>query len=380
MTEALPIYKNQDFYVPSFEVKVGNRPVDREVIHDITQVSYRDSLEEVDSFEITISNWDGGTRTFKYSDSDIFNPGQTVELRMGYLGREPLRLVLTGEITSLRPSFPAGGQPNLSVSGLNLIHRLRKKQESHAYRNKTDNEIAKEVAARLGIKIETKEPAQGTQERYKYILQDNQYDILFLTERATRIGYDLFVVEGNDDGQSILYFGPSDKVKRVTYELKYGLSLIEFQPSLDTANQVDQVTVQGWDAVKKQPIRATATRADLSTKGLGDRRDQANIARAFKDREEVISDKPVQSAQEARTLAKETLERTAKNMVTASGSVVGLPDLRAGSVLFITGVGARFSGRYFVHKTTHTIGDGGYTTQFECRLEELEEDADARRR
>jgi uncharacterized protein len=36
----------------------------------------------------------------------------------------------------------------------------------------------------------------------------------------------------------------------------------------------------------------------------------------------------------------------------------------------IEGVGARLSGTYYVTKTTHTIGDGGYTTQFECRRED----------
>jgi phage protein D len=40
-------------------------------------------------------------------------------------------------------------------------------------------------------------------------------------------------------------------------------------------------------------------------------------------------------------------------------------------VIEIDGLGARFSGRYFVTATTHAIGDSGYTTQFECRLEEL---------
>ena len=39
----------------------------------------------------------------------------------------------------------------------------------------------------------------------------------------------------------------------------------------------------------------------------------------------------------------------------------------------IDGVGTRFSGRYFVTSTTHTIGDSGYTTQFECRREELKD-------
>ena len=79
----------------------------------------------------------------------------------------------------------------------------------------------------------------------------------------------------------------------------------------------------------------------------------------------------MQTREEAAKLAKEILEGIAKDMVKGTGSVPGLPDIRAGTVLLIDGLGKRFSGRYFVIGTTHTIGDSGYTTQFECRREEV---------
>ena len=40
-------------------------------------------------------------------------------------GRNPLRLMIRGEIVSLKPNFPAAGQPTLAITGLNLLHRLR---------------------------------------------------------------------------------------------------------------------------------------------------------------------------------------------------------------------------------------------------------------
>lgn len=377
MTEqAVPIYKGQDFYVPAFEVKVGPQRVSREVIHDITQVSYKDNVKEIDSFEITLSNWDSRTRDFKYSDLDTFNPGKKVELWMGYFGK--LHLMLTGEITGLKPSFPSGGQPTLVVSGLNLLHRLRKKQESHSYQGVTDNQIAKQIQGRLGITIETEENAPGQREQYQYLFQDNQYDILFLMQRARAIGYDLTVIEEGDSTNlkskpSKLRFAPSENIKTTIYELKYGISLIEFQPTLTTAHQVGKVTVRGWDAVKKKPIEVTVGRRDLETKGVGKAGGQEAIEQTFSEREEIIVNRPVASEQEARTLARRTLENNAKEMVTGNGSVVGLPDLRAGCIIYISGVGRRFSGRYFVTSTTHTIGDSGYTTHFECRREELKD-------
>ena len=363
--EAVPIYEGQDFYVPAFELRLGGRPPGQEVVRDILSVSYKDSVQDIDSFEISINNWDAGTRNFKYSDQRLFDPGQTVELRMGYLNA--LRPMLKGEITSLRPSFPAGGGSTLAVSGLNVLHKFRTQQESHTYVQKTDSEIAAEIGNRLKVRID---PAQRSDEpRFNYLIQDNQYDIIFLMERARRIGYDLVVAE--DKGETILVFKPSTTVHHSTYRLTYGKSLIEFQPELTTANQVSKVTVRGWDNVAKKKIEYTATRQEITTKGVGARGGQDAIEKSVQQKVEVVATKPVESETEARKLAIEILEGIAKEMVKGTGSVPGLPDIRAGTVLEIDGLGDRFSGRYFVVSTTHAIGDSGYTTQFECRREEL---------
>jgi phage protein D len=374
MTEPIPIYQGQDFYVPYFEVKLQNRPLKQDVVRDVIQVTYKDNVKSIDSFDITINNWDAEKLTFKYSDTGLFDPHKRLELWMGYYGKDRLRLMLTGEITALRPTFPASGPPTLSISGQNLLHRLRGKQESHAYENRTDSEIARQIGGRLSMRVRTDPAAAATEERYKYLYQHNEYDIIYLMKRAQRIGYDLFIEENGENGQakdSTLCFLPSVNLRRKIYKLTYGRSLIQFQPSLSTANQVGKVRYQGWDHENKKKIEYTAQRSDIATKGVGTEGGQSSIDQSFRDREEVITTQPVLSEQEAKTLATETLERIAKEMVTGTGSTVGLPDLRAGSIIEIDGLGTRFSGRYFVTATTHAIGDSGYTTQFECRLEEL---------
>jgi phage protein D len=374
--EPIPIYEGQDFYVPTFEVRLQKRPLAKEVVRDIVQVSYKDSLDDIDSFELSINNWDAATRTFKYSDSDLFDPGKQLELWLGYFGRDRQRLMMVGEITSLRPSFPAGGQPMLAVSALNLLHRFRRQQESTAYEAMTDSDIAREIANRLDIDVRTDPEAEENEQEYEYVFQDNQYDIVFLMERARRIGYDLFVEESAEDGRAEdgkLYFGPSLGVRDRTYTLTYGKSLVEFQPELTTANQVAEVTVRGWNPVDKQKIEVTVKRSELRTTGVGQRGGQAAIEQSYNQKKEVVATRPVRDEAEARVLARETLERIAKDLVKATGTTVGLPDLRAGTVLVVDGIGERFRGRYFVTATTHALGDGGYTTQFECRREETEE-------
>lgn len=370
---AVSIGQGQDFYVPYFQVKIAGRPQGHDVVRDILSVSYKDSLTELDSFELNINNWDAETRAFKYSDDSLFDPGKELELWMGYYGRESLRLMVKGQITALRPAFPAGGGSTLAISGLNVLHKLRTKQESHAYEKMTDSEVARQIAGRLGIAIKTN-PAPD-EERYDYLLQDNQYDIIFLMERARRVGYAIYVEEQGQNGRSqppVLVFGRSVDVRRPTYKLHYGGSLIDFKPDLTTANQVGEVTVRGWDRVNKVKIEETAKRSEIAVKGVGAAGGQASIEQSFNQRREIVATKPVENKAEAKRLALRTLEENAKDMVKATGATVGLPDLRAGSVVMITGAGLRFSGRYFVTATTHAIGDGGYTTQFECRREEVD--------
>lgn len=361
--------RDMDFYVPAFEVRLQDAALPKDVLRDIMQVTYKDNLEENDTFDIEINNWDDEKRDFKFNDDPMFNPGRKIELRMGYrTGKAELPVMIRGKITSLKPSFPAEGNPKLTISGHNLLHDLRIQQNTKSYFAKTDVKIFEEVANLL--KMEPK-VAEGVDPfKFEYMLQDNEYDILFLLKLARRQGYELLVEEPSK-GKSKLIYGPAQSGKRPTYKLSWGKSLIEFQPELSTADQVGKVTVKGWDAVMKKEIKVTVTRDQLKAKrGVGEKGDQAAIEESFKDREEVLTNQPVNSVAEAERLATEVLSRNAREMVKGSGSTIGLPDLRAGSKVEIEGLGKRYSGVYLVTATTHTIGDGGYTSQFECRREE----------
>ena len=89
-------------------------------------------------------------------------------------------------------------------------------------------------------------------------------------------------------------------------------------------------------------------------------------------REELVVERPVFTAREAKNMARSILLDQHKQMVKAQGTTIGLPRLRAGLSIQIAGVGSRLSGRYFVTKTIHTINDSGYITKFEARRENIE--------
>jgi phage protein D len=316
----------------------------------------------------------------------LFDPcNKEVEVRAGYLG--DLRTLLRGTFTTLEPNFPAGGAPTLAVRGLNSLHKLRRKQYSTTWGDKRDSDIAKDIGERtdpqLGknqkrfpMPIVISDEALSQERAMPYVTQSNQYDIDFLFARAKRLGYVVCIREGDPKAKDSrrrkthLYFGPSEGrtpgAREPIYRLRWGASLIDFKPTLTTANQVKSVTVKGWDRAKKKEI---SVKVSLDDKDLAVNRDLHELLSKCDPREELVVEKPVHTQEEAKKVAIGILKDRQKEMVKATATCVGLPSLVAGTQVAIEGLGARFSGTYYVTSTTHTIGDSGYTTRFEARRE-----------
>ena len=378
---AIPIARlGEPFYVPHFQVKIDRQDLDPMVIRDVTQVTYKDKVDEIDSFEMTLSNWDAELFQPKYEPSSrskyagLFEPGKQLELTMGYQGNTKNdRVMLQGEITSLEPTFPESGPLTLAVRGLNVLHKFRKKQHTSAWYDEKDSDIAVKIGKAkvtdqkpgLDIEVRVDPQSRDAEEAPPFTYMNNKFDIVFLLERARRLGYTLFL--GIDpDKKQYLYFGPSENLQKVTYELAWGTSLSEFRPTLTTAKQVSQVTVRGWDRKAGKKIEGSFA---LGDKGMDINRDQESVALAAQGKQEVITDVPITSEKEAKDMAKKILSKLRREMIKASGSTVGLPDLRAGCRVAIKNVGPRFSGMYFVTETTHTIGEQGYRTTFSAERE-----------
>lgn len=383
---ALPveIYKGQDFYVPAFIVKVQNEELERVVMNDIMTVTYTDSLANVDSFEMTVNNWDAAASTFdesafKYSDSNTFNPWKDVEVQMGYYrnGNSELRTMLIGEITTLTPNFPQSGASTLTVRGLNLFHRFRTKQETKPFFGKKDSDIAKEIVNNIATELRKKSPQlrlkldEADYERNirkeienPYILMDNQFPIRFLMERSRDLGYELSMEESSQgtNREVIFHYRPNSDVERKTYILEWGKSLISFQPTFQVANQVEELTVRGWNPQTKKPIEVKVARKDIT--GIVTPSELGVTEPDLAKKQEIVINRPIKDKAEAKQIATNMLKTIGETLVEAKGKTIGVPDLRAGSKVEIKGFGKRFSGTYIVTSSTHSIGDGGYTTDF----------------
>lgn len=386
------------FYVPRFEVKIEGVGLPRDILRDVIQVTYRDNIKEIDGFELTVNNWDTQTRTFKYVGSEeeadlsgetedshrfrIFEPcNKEVQVRMGYL--DDLQLMVTGSFTTMEPSFTSSAAPTLTVRGLNILHKLRTQPFTTAWTDKRDSEVAKSLETmrdprggpRFPVPIDISTEAQAREPVLDYLAQRNQYDIDFLLQRARQRGYVVYLqpdATGRTNGR--LYFGPRDVnhsggvgMRDVTFRLVWGQSLIEFKPTLTTATQARSVTVHGWNRRTARPITQTVTLDDARIRC---NRDIHRLLQQCDPRGEIVVTEPVFTPGEARERALAILNNLQHQFVKCEARTVGLPDLRAGMQVEIDGVGSRFSGRYFVTETTHTLNDSGYVTQFKAQRDD----------
>jgi hypothetical protein len=386
-------YLGQDFYVPAFKVEVRGKELHEET-HDIISVTYNENINAIDSFDLTVNNWDEGRLTFKYSDQPTFMPWSAVRLSMGYIvsGDDQRRLMLSGEITTMAPNYPGGAPSTLTVRGLNVLHRFRLKQITKPFFKKKDTEIAKvlvqEIAGemrkqypstQLQLELDAKDVERNleAEKPIDFLVLQNQYPIVFLMERARRIGYEL-TVEEKPDRRVVFHYGPTKAITRATYRLEWGKTLISAQPTLRVAGQVSKITVRGWSPGKKEPISESATREDLKRdrEAVVDPRELDLGEPAIA--QEITVDKPVGSKDEAKRMAKQILKQRAAELVTVKAKTIGLPDLRVGSKVVLLGLGDRFSGKkdkpftFLVTETAHSFSDSGYTTDFTARMEGVE--------
>jgi phage protein D/phage baseplate assembly protein gpV len=287
-------------------------------------------------------------------DSGPFDLTREVEISSETPDGEEVVLI-KGEITALEPNFEDGMIAELLVRGYDKSHRLFRETKRAAYLNKKDSDLASEIAQAGGLQAEI----ETTNTVYSHIYQHNQSDLVFLTQRAWRIGFECFVDEGK------LYFRkPPTGGSGVT--LTWGDDLICFHPRMTLAEQVDEVVVKGWDVERKAAIVGRAEQGSLYPQ-VEESRNGADWAHTFGAGKLVIVDQPVVSQAEADTLAAARLDEISGAFIEAEGVAWRRPDVKAGRMVTLEALGDRFSGTYLVTNAIHVYNNEGLKTTFKVR-------------
>ena len=335
--------------LPDVSVYVNGVPLPMTALSDLRSVTVQEDLHALSMFTLELHNWDAGTLSVSWSDSRQFAVGGEVQIWLGYVG--DLHQVMSAEITSLEPVFTAGQQSVLLVRGYDRRHRLARGSKTRTFLQMKDSAIATQIAREAGLRMEV----DDSQTVQGYVIQPNQSDLEFLRRRASLIGYEIFVRD------KTLYFRSPRITDSPGDKLSLGEDITEFSPRLSTLDQPTGLDVRTWDVMKKKAIVATARAPDT-----GGRRSGPDTARrAFGPAAVTLTGQPARNLGEASIIADAQFSSGALTFVEGDVIAFGRPQLRAGTVVEISGAGQRFSGPYYVTSVTHTMTtEHGYQTSF----------------
>lgn len=155
-----------------------------------------------------------------------------------------------------------------------------------------------------------------------------------------------------------VYFGPARNSSEtaVTFDGSNGLMRLRRRRSL--AGQCAGVAVSGADD-KGERIYAREARTADSGFGIG----QIKSALALDLFE---ADPTVRTMAQAQYLAKERMKERQRRSSMLLGQCTGIPELRPGRFVQVTGLNEQVNGSYYLQTVTHTIDETGFETSFEA--------------
>jgi phage protein D len=356
-----------DWLAPELKVEVNGSKLSADVSKNITSAGVTLRADLLDECQLTLANPYPEMRWTHGSDATLFEEGAGLKVSMGYV--DQVAPLFDGEVVGISPSFPEGGTPTLTVTGRSRMHRLKTASRSHTYTQQKDSDIVSTLVSAAGLTASVDDT--GTQ--HEYVLQWNQTDLDFILARARRIGYEVW-----STGKTLNFKKPRSASAKV-YTLVWGrtskafnpsmktMPLRSFTPRMDAQGQVGEVTVRSLDPVTREKIEGKATSSDL-TKKMGATSGPEAAAKAFGAKAALlVTDEPVTTQAEAEQRAKAILNERAMKFVSGTGATIGIPDLLPGTTMEIDGVGPKFTGLYYVVRTVHSLGTGGYTTTFDVQ-------------
>ncbi|MBE9002407.1 phage late control D family protein [Nostoc sp. LEGE 12447] len=341
---------------PNVKILIQNKPLIPEIEADLVSVLVSEDLEAPSMFELQLVTWDLLKQEMTWVDNKLFDVGNEVEIQIGY--EQELKTLMVGEITGLEPEYTQDAAPILVVRGHDLRHRLLRGSHTKSFLKIKDSEIVSQIARTRGLTAKVTD----SKVKLEYILQHNQTDWEFLKERAKRIGYEVAVE------QKTLYFRPHNNAKAKVLTLTYGEDLQEFFPRLSTMNQVQQLEVKGWIPKDKKEVLGKAAVGKEGGTMAGSTSGTKATKKAFGESSYTIVNQPVSSKEEADSMALGQFQDMAIAYISGEGNCQGNPNLRAGKVIEIVGLGKRFSGLYYIISAEHTYSKNQvYKTSFTVR-------------
>lgn len=312
----------------------------------VTAFSYTDNAtEKADEVQLELQDREGRWRSDWWPSkgasvvagllcSDWFGPGREGRLDCGSFTVDEVKY--------------EGPPDKLTIKAVSasLTGELRDTSRTKGWENYTFRDLAAEIAAKNGLKLEyTGDPCP-----FRRIDQREESDLAFLQRLATERGANLKVHDGTiylfsarmgdaqSTGLTIRRSGDAFSPERYSFEEK------------SEGTDYSDCKVNYADPESGEVYKAAFADPDL---GEGYQKSKMMEPR-------------MASQAESALFSQASLREANKDANTATIDIPGHPGFRAGLTVALSGFG-KFDGTWFIETSKHSLGDGGYTTSLTIR-------------
>ncbi len=302
---------------------------------------------------LVLSDGDPAAEDFPASNDELFTPGNDIDIDLGY--HSDVTNVFKGVIITQSINIRPNGGATLTLECKSKFVKMTIGKHSRYFYDSTDSDVFESLIGEYGLSANAATTAVAHQRLVQYDCTD--WD--FILSRAEKNGL-LCIAE--DDKLTI---EPPDVGQEPVLNLIYGATILSFDAEIDSRYQPKAVKSKAWDAAKQEVVEVEAEAPETTDTGNLSPEALAEISSP----EAFVLPSGIQATEDELKAWAEGFwlkQRLAK--VRGNVSCQGVEAVKPGSVIELSGLGERFSGKVYVSGIRHRVADGNWITDAQFGL------------
>ncbi|HEX4164613.1 MAG TPA: type VI secretion system tip protein VgrG [Bryobacteraceae bacterium] len=316
---------------------------------EVVSVTVSSAINKIPSAEIVVIDGDMPAQTFEVTDDNAFKPGSEIEISAGY--EDALETIFKGIVVRQGIRISGDNYSRLVVECRDKAVGMTIGRKNENYVDQTDSAIMRSlIGGCSGVTADVSETSLSLRELVQHFCTD--WD--FLLSRAEVNGF-VVMVDQNKVSVKVPATGGGASLK-----VGWGESLIDFQADVESRTQLQSVKTVSWDPKTQAIASQTAAPASLNAQGNLKSASLATVAgpASYRLQTPVPMEQPALQKWADSQQIKSGLARIRGRM-----KFQGSATAKAGDVMTLEGVGARFSGDVYVSAVNHSLSNGNWVTE-----------------
>lgn len=334
--------KYGNFTAPVMKIFVNGSDVISGQEFGVENLSVSLSMRQAGSVHFNVVNvFALSSRTFSSVAKKSFQPGSILKVELGY--GSVTSLMFQGYISELCLDFEE--MPQISVTALDVTRLLMESvQQNHTYEVTSYSAAFEEVMKEFSSLYDSLEIESTADVLTKIVQKDTTYRFI-QEELCAKANREFAVVGGK-----VYFRAPASKAEAVV-ELNWGEGLMSFREQKSQCNQTIRVYGKAENR-KEQLMKEVTVKTPGSSSSITVVKEYQNYSLVGEDAISRYADK-LSGRQKAKAQG-------------GSGTCIGIPELVPGCYIRLGNLDCDTPKEYYIKRVTHSMGSGGYTTQFEA--------------